>query len=169
MRIEISTIFTGIKAQQLPALIGILSKAKDYAEQANIDQAELLATRLTEDMHPLQWQIQATLQLALRGTMRLAGQEPEDLTIDENGFDAIIARVEQVLAQMEKFSDDVLNQHAIDVFEVPVGPDITMPMTGQEYALKFVLPNFYFHLTTSYNILRMKGVPLGKRDFLGAS
>lgn len=167
MTMQISTIFSGIKAQQLPVLLGILSKAKEYAEQEGISEAELLAARLTDDMHPLQWQVQATLQLALRGATRLAGEQPEDLTVDVDNFGALIVLVEQVLARIEQFSDDVLNQHATTVLEIPMGTDLTIPMSGQDYALKFVVPNFYFHLTTTYNLLRKNGVPLGKRDFLG--
>lgn len=75
MTINISDVFNGLVSQQLPALITILTKAKEYAAESGTEDKIFLETRLIDDMHPLSWQIQTTLELLLRGVARLTGAE----------------------------------------------------------------------------------------------
>jgi len=118
-------------------------------------------------MHPLMWQFQTSLELSLRGLARLSGTEPPEVSLEGLDFDGIIDKVNEVKSILDKRDSEVLNQSEEKVFEIPAGPDTTISLSGKDYLLKFLLPNFYFHMTTAYALLRMRGVPLGKRDFLG--
>jgi hypothetical protein len=167
MSINISDIFTGLASQQIPALITILSKAKEFAQESGIADEELLATRLHDEMHPLSWQLQTTVELVQRGASRLLKQEPASLVLEEDNFEALIARITNIQSELLNLDNTVLNQSVNETFEIPVGPEASLSLTGQDYVLKFLLPNVYFHLTTSYALLRMRGVAVGKRDFMG--
>ena len=167
MNIKISEVFAGLSAQQLTALINILNKADEYSNETGTAQGELLDARLYEDMHPLSWQIQTSLELLARGGARLAGKEPGSVTLEERTFLQIVPRVEEVQSQLALLDSAALDQSGDKIVEIPVGPDATLKLSGNDYLLKFLLPNVYFHLSTTYDILRMSGVPLGKRDFLG--
>jgi len=167
MSIKVSDVFSGLTSQQLPALLTILSKAKAYADELGINHNVMLATRLHEDMHPLSWQLQTTVELVARGLDRLLKNEPRNLVLDEDNFDALISRIEGMIAELSDLDQQALDQSADTMFEIPVGPETTLSLTGGDYVLKFLLPNVYFHLTTSYDLLRMQGVPVGKRDYMG--
>ncbi|GAA6136934.1 DUF1993 domain-containing protein [Arenicella sp. 4NH20-0111] len=167
MTIAVSDVFSGLITQQLAALISILGKANDYAKENNLTDKDLLATRLHEDMHPLSWQIQTSVELIQRGISRLTNQEPVNLVLDEPSFDKLILRIQSIKNELSNLNSTALNESADVVFEIPVGPDASLPLKGKDYVLKFMLPNVYFHLTTTYDLLRMKGVPVGKRDFMG--
>lgn len=169
MSISVSEVISGLATQQVNGLILVLKKAKEYAAESDTDFATLLAARLHPDMHPLSWQVNTTLELLLRGTARLSRADVIELTLEEDNFDDLIARIESLQQELLALNNALLDQSEDETFEVPIGPDAVMPMTGKEYLLKFILPNFYFHLTTSYDLLRMSGVPVGKRDFLGVS
>lgn len=167
MTIKISEVFHGLNTQQLAALINILNKAGEHAKETGSDQGELLDARLTEDMHPLSWQIQTALELLVRGGARLVGLEPGSVLLEEREFSKLVLRVKEIQAQLTQMDSNILDQIGDKIFEIPAGPDTTISLSGNDYVLKFLLPNFYFHLSTAYDILRMRGVPLGKRDFLG--
>lgn len=167
MTITVSEVFNGLVSQQLPALVNILTKAKDFAKESGTSDANLLATRLHEDMHPLSWQLQTTVELIQRGADRLTNQDPSNLVLDENNFDDLISRIENITSEFAKLDSAALDQSANVEFKIPVGPEAHLTLTGRDYVLKFLLPNFYFHLTTTYDLLRMKGVPVGKRDYMG--
>jgi hypothetical protein len=167
--ISISDVINGLASQQVRGLILVLKKAKAYAAESDTDFATLLAARLHPEMHPLSWQLSTTMEILIRGSARLTHAEVIDLTLDEANFDDLIARIESLQQALLAIDSTLLDQSELENFEIPVGPTATMPMTGKEYVLKFVLPNFYFHLTTSYDLVRMSGVDVGKRDFLGVS
>ena len=167
MSINISEVFQSIAEQQIPALIAILTKAGKFAAETGAKDSSLLAARLSPDMHPLSWQIQTTLELLGRGVARLSGDEPVSLALEESKFSELISRVEEVRDDLSKLDTVALDQSAEKVFEIPLGPDSSLSLSGTDYVMKFMLPNFYFHLTTTYDLLRMSGVPLGKLDFMG--
>ena len=166
MSISISEVMTGLATQQVQGLILVLQKAKEYAAESDADFASLSAARLHPEMHPLAWQVSTTMEILIRGSARLSGAEVMGLTLDESNFDDLISRIEGLQQQLLALDSALLDQSEEQKFDIPIGPTATMPMTGKEYLLKFVLPNFYFHLTTSYDLLRMSGVDVGKRDYL---
>ncbi len=153
--------------QTLGALDAIVDKASAYAAAHKIDPAVLLAARLRPDMLPFVRQTQIVCDNAKNMTARLAGAEPPKFEDNEASFDEIKARIKQTLDYIA-----TVNAHDIEAGEdreivFPLGPN-KMKMKGPDYVFHFALPNFYFHLTTAYDILRHNGVDLGKRDFLGA-
>jgi hypothetical protein len=169
--ISVSDVINGLAKQQVHGLILILKKAQEHAEESGTDYATLLAARLHLEMHPLSWQLNATLEILVRGSARLRRAEVIGLTLDEDetDFDGLIARIEGLQQELLGLDSALLDQSEAETFDVPAGPGVLLPMTGKEYVLKFLLPNFYFHLTTSYDLLRMSGVAVGKRDYLGVS
>jgi len=169
MSIRISDVVSGLATQQIHGLILVLKKSQEFSSQSANTDADLLATRLHPDMHPLSWQLNTTLELLVRGTARLSGAEVINLDLDEDNFRDLIKRIETIQQELLALDPVVLDRSEAQTYDIPAGPDTIIPMTGKEYVLKFLLPNFYFHMTTSYDLLRMSGVPLGKRDYLGVS
>lgn len=168
MSIKLSDLLNNLVSQQLPALTAILTKAKSHIIESGGDDQSLLATRLHDDMHPLSWQIKATIELIVRGVARVSGREPDSFELSEDTFEAIIARVAQVNNDLENLDDDAINENEETVFTIPLGSDGSLEMTGKDYVIKFLLPNVFFHLTTAYDLLRMNGVALSKRDYMGS-
>jgi hypothetical protein len=100
-------------------------------------------------------------------TARLAGVEPPRFEDNEASFDEIKARIKKTLAYIATVDANAIESGADREIVFPLGPN-KMKMKGADYIFHFALPNFYFHLTTAYAILRHNGLEIGKRDFLGA-
>jgi hypothetical protein len=133
--------------QQLGALAGIIDKAAAHCAANKIEESALLQDRLYPDMFSLARQIRQSADVAMNTGGRLAGVSPPALpAVDDTSFAAAKNRVETALGFVKS-----LTRAQIDGAESKV----------------FALPNFYFFVTTAYDILRHRGVPLGKRDFLG--
>lgn len=105
-------------------------------------------------------------EFCARCAARLVGQEFPSFPFQENNFDELIARLDQVMAYISDVDDDALNASRNRTLQVPYA-EVILDMTGQDYVLKFFLPNFFFHITTAYDLLRHSGVPLDKQDFIG--
>ena len=167
MHTYLSTIFKSLQAQQLPALLNILAKTQQHAKDAGMADADLLERRLIEDMHPLHWQVQTVLELSLRSLARLTEQDLPSLEFEEISFDGILAQSKDVIARIAEYDLSVVDANTNKMFEIPIGPEAKLDLSGEDYVLKFYLPNLYFHLTTAYNLARAAGVPIGKLDFMG--
>ena len=153
--------------KMLNNLSAILDKAERFAAERKIEPSVLLNWRLAPDMFSLTRQIQIASDLAKGAAARLAGREVPSYADEEKSFADLKARI----AKTVKFIESVADKD-IDGSE---GRDIALSVGGQElrfkgapYLLDFVWPNFYFHATTAYAILRRCWVDIGKRDFLGA-
>lgn len=156
-----------VLARGLSNLAGILRKGEAHAEAKKIDPSVLLAMRLYPDMFALGRQVQVAADTAKGCVARLAGMEPPTHEDTEKTFPEFLARIDKTLAYMNGFKPaqiDGSEQRSI-VLKMRAGE---MTFIGQEYLLGFALPNFFFHVTTAYDILRHAGVELSKRDFLGA-
>jgi hypothetical protein len=144
----------------------ILDKAAAYADAKKIDPAVLLNARLAPDMHPLTRQVQIASDAVKGCAARLAGVEMPSYADTESSFAELQARIQKTVDFIEGFSaaqiDGSEGREVVLRF-----PGAEMKFTGQDYLLNFVLPNFYFHLTTAYAILRHNGLEIGKMDFLG--
>ena len=150
----------------LAALSGVLDKAAAHAVQRKIEASVLLNTRLFPDMFPLVRQVQLTADFAKGASARLAGIDVPKFADTESTFDELKARIAKTVDFLK-----TLTPAQIDGSE---NRDITIPLRGQPqsfkgqpYLLHFALPNFFFHVTTAYDILRHWGVEVGKRDFIG--
>jgi hypothetical protein len=161
-----STVGTQSFLQTLGALAKILDKAKAHCAAKKIDEAVLLQTRLTPDMFPFVKQVQITCDFAKNTLGRLTG-EPPKFADDEKSLDDLKARIAKTVDYVKSFKDADIDATIAKDVTFPVGPQNTMTLKGAQYVLAFALPNFYFHATTAYDILRQVGVEIGKRDFLG--
>lgn len=150
----------------LNQLAVILRKGAAHAEAQRIDPAVLINARLYPNMFPLSRQVQIATDHARGAPARLAGIERPAFADTETTFDELQARVARTVAFIETLpAAQVDGSEQRDVV-VPIrGHDVTFK--GQPYLLGFALPNFYFHTTTAYAILRHAGVELGKADFIG--
>nr|AYM53758.1 hypothetical protein [Archangium gephyra] len=152
--------------RMLGNLSGILEKAAAYAETKKIEPSVLINSRLAPDMRPLSFQIQIASDLAKGCAARLAGIDPPSMTDTESTFPELQERIKKTIAFLQTVSAaQVDGSEEREVVLKMRGTE--MQFKGQPYLLGFVLPNFYFHVTTAYNILRHNGLDIGKADFLG--
>lgn len=151
----------------LKNLSDILGKGKAYADENGITHSELLEARLIGDMAPLTRQVQMVTDTSKGVAVRVGQVENAVWADDEVGFDELQARVAKAIAFLKAAPAGGFEgrEDAAVMLQTPSGD---IPFTGSTYVHGFAIPNFYFHLTMAYAILRMKGVPLGKLDFLGA-
>ena len=166
MSLSMSQVGTQSFLQTLGALSKILDKAAAHCAARKIDQGVLLQTRLTPDMFPFVKQVQLACDFAKNTLGRLTG-EPPKFPDEEKSFDDLKARVARTVDYVKGFSAADIDATIDRDVTFPIGPQQTMTLKGNQYLLGFGLPNFYFHATTAYDILRHAGVELGKRDFLG--
>ena len=151
----------------LKGLSTVLSKAAAHAEAKGFEPAALLQARLYPDMFPLTRQVQLACDFGARAAARLAGDTPRSFPDTETSFAELLARIADVRAYMASFP--VTAYAGAEVREVTIkarGQDMTM--TGLAFLTLYALPQFHFHATTAYNVLRHNGVDLGKMDYMGA-
>jgi hypothetical protein len=152
--------------QGLKGLATVLRKAAAHAETKGFDPAALLQARLYPDMFPLTRQVQICADFAKGAMARLAGEDPPAWADDETSFDDLIARVEKTSAYVAGLAAGRIDgSEDRDITLVRRGESSVVK--GQAYLLAQATPNFYFHLTTAYAILRHNGVEVGKKDYLG--
>ena len=152
----------------LNALSALLDKAEAYAEAKKIDPAALLNTRLFPDMFAFTRQVQSACDQAKNGGARLAGIDPPRYEDTEKTIPELKARIAKTVAFVKTLDAKKIDASADREITFPLGPTNKGHMKGADYLNHFVLPNFYFHATTAYDILRHCGVEIGKRDFFGA-
>ena len=152
----------------LGALDKILDKAAAYAEERKIDPAVLLNARLYPDMFPLTRQVQMVTDHAKGAPARLAGVAVPSFEDNEKTFPELKARIGKTLSFIGTFKPGQIDGSEGRDISLKAGPR-ELTFKGQEYLLFFALPNFYFHATTAFGILRHNGVQIGKLDFLGAA
>jgi hypothetical protein len=148
------------------ALSVILEKGRAHADENRIPHEKLLGARLCEDMAPLTSQIQRASDAAKFTAVRLGQIENVPMDDNEASFDALLDRIARTVAFLEAVDPAAINGREDADVELKT-PNKSFAFKGRAYALNFALPNFYFHVTTAYAILRSRGVPLGKMDYLG--
>jgi uncharacterized protein len=168
MTISMYTASVPVFVRALRNLRAVLQKGEAHAAEKNFAPDVLLQTRLIADMLPLVRQVQIATDMAKNGACRLAGMEPPKFEDDESTFAQLYTRIDRAIEVL-----DGLGAAEIDGSEARA---ITLQMRtgemkfeGQAYLLDFVLPNLFFHCTTSYVILREAGVQIGKMDFIGVT
>ncbi|KQP44156.1 DUF1993 family protein [Pseudorhodoferax sp. Leaf274] len=152
--------------RQLGVLSQLLHKGLAHAQAQGQDPAVLLQARLAPDMFPLTGQVQSASDAAKFGAARLGGIVPPRFEDNEATFDELQARIAKTLEFLATVRPEQIDGSESRAIVLKVGGR-EMPFEGQPYLLGFVLPNFFFHVTTAYDILRHQGVAIGKRDFLG--
>lgn len=153
--------------KQLSALEAFLDKAAEQAAAKKIDFAVYLGSRLYPDMFNLTRQVQLATDFAKAAPARLTGTEVPSFPDVETTLPELKARIAKIQALLAAYKREQFE--GADTRELTIktgGQDVTM--TGREYLIHVAFPNFYFHCTTAYDILRHNGIEIGKRDFMGA-
>ena len=146
-------------------LAHILKKGEAYADAKKIEHAVLLNARLFPDMYPIIRQVQIATDMSKGAAARLAGLAVPNYEDDETTFADLQARIVKTLAFIDTVKPEQLVGSETRDITITVRK-VDLHFTGQDYLLKWVMPNVYFHVTTTYNILRYNGCELGKPDFL---
>ena len=148
-------------------LAAILEKGEALAKERKIEEGVMLNWRFAPDMFALTRQVQIATDFAKGTTARLAGAEVPKYADDEASFAALKKRIAKTVSFVETFKPaDIDGSENRDITLTVAGQELRFK--GQPYLLHFALPNFYFHVTTAYDLLRACGVAIGKRDFIGA-
>ena len=167
MSISFHEASVGSYLQVLDGVAGVLEKGASHAAEAGLDLQEMVMTRLRDDMMPLHFQVVSVAHHswgAMQGMQEGIFNPPSfDLDKDYAGLQALVVEARDGLAGLDDAAVEALGEKSM-VFKLGKNE---LPFTNQNFLLSFSLPNFYFHATTTYDILRMLGVPLGKMDFLG--
>lgn len=153
--------------QTLGGVEGFLGRGLAHCKEKNIDPNEIVETRLYADMLPFRFQVLAVAHHS-RGAMRgikegLFAPPASTPPLDYAGLQGVVTEARQELEKLTPADVNALDGKDV-IFQLR---DMKLPFRAAEFLLSFSLPNFHFHATTAYDILRMKGVPLGKRDYLG--
>jgi hypothetical protein len=151
----------------LRALSGLLDKAVAHAHATGVDPESYLALRIIDDMNPLMKQVQTACDSPKLCVARLSGVAAPVHDDSEKTIADLQSRIADTLAYLASVPRETIDgQEAKEV--VLTFPGGEMKFLGQPYVTGFAIPNFYFHLTTAYDLLRGAGVPIGKRDYMGA-
>ncbi len=144
-----------------------LDAAQTHAAAKKFDVSVLLTSRLAPDMLPFTKQVQIGCDMAKFGMARLSGTAAPKFEDTETTVAELKERIQKTLAFIHSIPASQIDGTEAKEIEVPMRGAAALQFSGENYLLHFVLPNFYFHLTTAYNLLRHHGVGLGKSDFLG--
>ena len=145
-----------------------LSAIMDKAEAQGGDLAAYMEARLAPDMHPFSRQIQMVSDAAKSGAARLAGVAPPSMPDTETTWPELKQRLQKTIDFVSSIKPEQVNGDENRTVELPL-PGRTMTFTAKDFLFNFGLPNFFFHVTTAYGLLRKQGVPLGKMDFLAGA
>ena len=167
MSIAVYDISIPVLSRALGNLSAILDKAAAHAAAKKLDSTVLAQLRLVPDMHPLSRQVQIACDTAKGAAARLAGVDIPKHEDTETTLDDLMKRVAKTVDFLATVSSDQVNGAASRTIEIKF-PNGAWKFTALAYVTDFVLPNFYFHESMVYALLRSNGVEIGKTDFLGA-
>ena len=160
---------TSLHAATVPAFIAMLTNIKQWLDQAATEgnEAELIEAKLTDDMFALARQIQIASDAAKGAGARMSASEAPVMADDETTFAQLKARCDKTIAYLQSIDPAAYDAGASRevVINFPNGAGVKFD--GATFLTGYALPNFYFHATTTYAILRANGVKLGKQNFLG--
>lgn len=167
MAISLYDVTVASYLQALGGVSGFLDRGLAHCRDNNIDPEEIVETRLYGDMLPFRFQIVSVAHHsagAIEGVKNGAFAPPSDTRPhDYAALQGVVTETRDKLAKLSREEVNALEGGDV-LFQIR---DFKMPFTAENFLMSFSLPNFYFHATTAYDILRSKGVPLGKRDFMG--
>jgi hypothetical protein len=152
--------------QMLGALDGFLKRGFDHCRDNNLDPEEIVDARIHADMLPFRFQVICAAHHSLGAIEAVKRGEFNPPTMNNENYTSLQQLVSDARTALQKLSADEVNALATRDTKFRFR-DREIPFTGEGFLLSFSIPNFFFHSTMAYAILRMKGVPLGKRDFMG--
>ncbi len=156
----------GTFAPMLRTLSTLLDKGAEHAREKRLDATELPESKLAPDMFPLTKQVQIACDFAKNAAARLSGREPPRFEDNEKTLDELKARIARTLSYLEGTEAGSFAGAETREIVVQIPGDLVLEMTGAQYLRDWALPHFYFHVVTAYDILRNKGVSIGKLDYL---
>ena len=156
------TVPTFIK--MLGGLKNVLAKAEAHAKEANLDEDTFVNDRLAPDMFPLVKQVQVACDNAKGAVSRLSGKEAPKMDDTETTFAQLQTRIDKTLEYLQSVTEADFAGAEERQIVLPYFPG--KYLTGTDYALEYAVPNFLFHVTTAYGIVRKNGVQIGKADFV---
>lgn len=157
----------GTYQQILAAVEGVMDKGQAHCEAKGIDLDEVVAMQLIDDMLPFRFQVISVAHHslgALNGVNAGVFGPPSMQELDYAGLKGLVTEAREGLAN---YDADTVNGFEGKDMEFRMGDSVRMPFKAEDFLLTFSLPNFYFHAATTYDMLRIKGTPIGKRDFMG--
>lgn len=169
MSFSLYDVSVGTYLQQLGAVAGILDKGAAWSAENNVDLTDIVDTRIHPDMFPFAFQVRSVCHHswgAIQGAK--AGVFGPPAPPPEGGYPALQALVAEALDGMKTQTRDEIDELVGRDVTFQLNEKFALPFTAENFLMSFSLPNFYFHCTTTYAILRQRGVKLGKRDFMGA-
>jgi hypothetical protein len=167
MALSVYDMSVPVYERSLNAFLAILDKAEEHAQARKFDPNAYLAMRLSPDMWPLSRQVQGFCDHAKNSAFRLAAKEPPVKEDKETTLAELRERIRSTLDMLKSLDAKAMEGAETREVVVPAGAN-KLKLPGADYLLHFAMPNFYFHLTTAYDILRGSGVEIGKRNFIGA-
>lgn len=168
MAISLYDVSVASYLQTLGAVTGFLDKGRKYCDEKGIDLTEVVETRLYSDMLPFRFQVISVVHHSLGAIKGIqAGVFSPPAGYGEPDFDGLQALVAGAKAELEGLDRSTVNDLEGKAIEFALG-DRRLPFVAEDFILSFSLPNFHFHAATAYDILRIEGVPIGKRDYMGA-
>lgn len=169
MAITLYDAFVPSCQQILSGLSGLIDKGEAHVKEHGLDDTDLIEATLSETMWTLPWHVRACwVHGAYTFDQLPTGEFTPDFTDVPDSWDSMRAMVDDAQAKLAALDPDTVEALADKTMGFVLGGKRLMEFSGQDFLLSFNQPNFYFHATTFYDILRHKGVALGKRDFMGA-
>jgi hypothetical protein len=169
MPISMHSASVPIFVRTLTSMLAWLDKAEAHATAKKFDPKNYLGLRLTPDMLPFSAQIQIATDSVKGCLARLSGTEAPKWPDTEASFDELRARIRKAIDYARSVPAAAIDGSETREISVPMGPGRTGKFTGEVFLKHFSLPNFFFHCTMAYALLRAGGVELGKMDFLGGA
>lgn len=166
MKISMYQASVPVYIRMLTNLAAVLEKGAAHAEAKKIDPSVLIGSRLYPDMFPLSRQVQIATDNAKGPAARLAGVDVPKYEDNEKTFPELRGRIEKTIEFLRALRPEQIDGAEERTINLQVRGN-TLTFNGLPYLLNFAMPNFYFHVTTAYDILRHNGVELGKQDYLG--
>jgi len=166
MKISMYQVSVPVFTRMLNNLAAVLDKGAAHAEARKIDPLVLINARLYPDMLPLVKQVQIASDGAKGAAARLAGQEAPKYEDAETTFADLKARIQKTISYLNTFKPEQIDGSEEKTITLQIRGN-AVPFQGLAYLLNHATPNFYFHVTTAYDILRHNGVEIGKADYLG--
>ena len=168
MPISLHTAFVPRARQTLVALRGLVDKGEAHVRQHGLTDAELIDAKLADDMWALPWHVRACwMHTGYTFDQLKDGEFTPDFTDLPADWEAMRAMIDAAIARVDTVTEDEAEDLSDKTIAFVLGGQRLMELKGQDFLLSFNQPNYYFHATTFYDILRMKGVALTKRDFMG--
>ncbi len=146
----------------------LIGKAEDWCQQQGRGEEDVCGARIAPDMLDFAYQVKSTVSHSVGAIAGIrAGAFSPDRSDPPRGFAAMRAMLAGARTELSALTEAGMEEVGAASMEFRMGDKLVVPFTGQNFLLNFSVPNFYFHATTAYDILRQLGVPIGKRDYLG--